>query len=327
MYQKIIWINCAKFIAVLAVVLDHAKDIIYRNDNIKTSTFFSVTVLIFLAGMTSFYSNERHKNAPILKEIFRRCAVVFVPYTIATVVYQIAEYKTLHLSDFLNHLIQFDMSGSFYYVFIYIQLVAISPILYRLIITTNKSKYRTLIQLVLLCVATVVSVLFVGKTQLLDLYGGGKYLFGGTFFLFYFLGMLCANKKIEYPSLRTNVIGVLIFSIAWLVERQLFVLDRYHLDTICIVPNTINPPSITVGVYSMLTVAVLFSFFSLMERVPKDKNKVLHNALSFMARLGEGSLYIFLYHMLCMDFIKFIFPAFMCHFIHPLLLPLSPIYF
>ena len=85
MYQKIIWINCAKFIAVLAVVLDHAKDIIYRNDNIKTSTFFSVTVLIFLAGMTSFYSNEMHKNAPILTEFFRSCAVVFFPFTIPTV--------------------------------------------------------------------------------------------------------------------------------------------------------------------------------------------------------------------------------------------------
>ena len=67
MYQKIIWINCAKFIAVLAVVLDHAKDIIYRNDNIKTSTFFYVTALILLAGMTYVYSKERHKTAPILK--------------------------------------------------------------------------------------------------------------------------------------------------------------------------------------------------------------------------------------------------------------------
>lgn len=48
--QQIGWINCAKFFAILAVVIDHVKGILYEDEAVQYIFFYSVTVFLFLAG-------------------------------------------------------------------------------------------------------------------------------------------------------------------------------------------------------------------------------------------------------------------------------------
>ena len=43
--EKILWIDCAKLIAIFAVIVDHTRNILYTNAEIQTISFFSVTVL------------------------------------------------------------------------------------------------------------------------------------------------------------------------------------------------------------------------------------------------------------------------------------------
>ncbi len=38
--EKILWIDCLKAIAILAVLLDHTFMVLYDNPNVQTATFF-----------------------------------------------------------------------------------------------------------------------------------------------------------------------------------------------------------------------------------------------------------------------------------------------
>lgn len=56
------WIDCTKVLAILAVIIDHLKGIIYENITIREISYFSVSVFVFMAGITSFYSWTRKNN-------------------------------------------------------------------------------------------------------------------------------------------------------------------------------------------------------------------------------------------------------------------------
>lgn len=52
--QRIRWIDCAKTVAIIAVLVDHNSGLLYQNNNIKIISYFSVSLFILLAGITAF---------------------------------------------------------------------------------------------------------------------------------------------------------------------------------------------------------------------------------------------------------------------------------
>ena len=54
--RNVVWIDCAKFLAILGVLVDHGKGILYEGESIQYLSFFSVSAFFFLSGMTSWYS-------------------------------------------------------------------------------------------------------------------------------------------------------------------------------------------------------------------------------------------------------------------------------
>ena len=82
--QQIGWINCAKFFAILAVVIDHVKGILYEDEAVQYIFFYSVTVFLFLAGMTAYYSlqNRKPEESPG-RWVVRRIGRILVPYQAA----------------------------------------------------------------------------------------------------------------------------------------------------------------------------------------------------------------------------------------------------
>lgn len=133
-YAKTEWINCAKFIAILAVIADHTNGVLYTDTRIALASYFSVTVFIFLSGITSFYSNHRHENNPVVKDTLRRIKGILVPYAVATLLYQIVAVKFWDMKTYMLYLFNFSICGVFYFVVFYVQLLIISPLLYRLIV-------------------------------------------------------------------------------------------------------------------------------------------------------------------------------------------------
>ena len=127
------WINGAKFIAICAVLVDHTNGILYTNQRFGWLSYFSVTAFVLLSGITSFYSNSKHCEVGIKKQIYRRIKGIFVPYAVAVLFYQIVAYRFWDLKQYIQGLFAFNVSGPFYFVVFYIQLMIVSPFIFLLI--------------------------------------------------------------------------------------------------------------------------------------------------------------------------------------------------
>ena len=55
--KRIQWIDCAKAVAITAVAVDHCNRVIYTNPAIAKASYFSVTLFIFLSGITAWNSS------------------------------------------------------------------------------------------------------------------------------------------------------------------------------------------------------------------------------------------------------------------------------
>lgn len=78
--KQIEWINGAKFVAILAVLVDHTYGILYNNPDIAKATYFSVALFVLLSGMTSYLSDMRYmKNGEggvglsVLYAVVKKC--------------------------------------------------------------------------------------------------------------------------------------------------------------------------------------------------------------------------------------------------------------
>ena len=141
-----LWLDLLKGIAMIAVVIDHLF-YYYNNLSVQTHTGFHVSLFILLAGFTSAISIQNRGGVVNFSYILKRISRIFVPYLIATFIYCFYN-KILNPILIFQKIITFSASGQLYFVFFYLQLVAISIFIYKLI---NHQKTKLLdIPLVLL---------------------------------------------------------------------------------------------------------------------------------------------------------------------------------
>lgn len=297
--ERMYWIDAAKAVAILAVIIDHSAGILYQSRMISLSTFFSVTVFVFLAGMTSYYSSERHKNEKLQKEIVRKVLHIVVPYAISVGVYQLVIYKKWELLIYIEYLLGFDISLPFYFVFFYLQLVVISPILYRIIKRCDNGN-RFVRNTILIIGVTCISIFAIKRTVTLEIYGGGRNLFGGSYLIVYLLGELVAHYRIiqKWNVNKKNVIVsiiIVVLALVWLSKYE-FALDARLGE---IFGGGLNPPGITLMIYSTCIIICIYSIFSFIESSDK---LFVRKTYHFFQLIGKYSFYIFLYHRLVLDY-------------------------
>lgn len=139
------WINVAKAIGIIAVIIDHTTGVLYKNQYIKTASFFSVSLFILVMGITSYWSYS-NGGEEIRKKVFRRSKALIISYGISVVVYCIIAYKQLDFLTVIVHFINFNVSGPHYYVLLYLQLLLLSPIVYFFIRWSEKDGQKALIK-------------------------------------------------------------------------------------------------------------------------------------------------------------------------------------
>lgn len=296
------WIDVAKFLAILAVVIDHSGGILYYNDNIAYASFFNVCVFILTMGITTFWSFQKN-NKGIQDVICGKCLRIIGPYLTATFIYCIVIYRSFSLETFLMHVIHFNASPPFYYVLLYIQLILISPVLNRVLSVSSKKKNGWLIEMLTFFAVILVSSLTTNYTNILDVSCGGGKLFGGTYLILFYLGMwfgkYCARITLKPAVALSGSIVSLLLSVRWWL---FFSNDRMRLDRL--LPLSLgsgyNPPSISLIVYAVLITSTVFfagqipmSFFG----------GIYKRVFSGMAYFGKHTLYVFLYHKLLLDFL------------------------
>ena len=277
--QRYHWIDFIKGIAILAVLVDHSFGVLYTSKTAHDYSFFSVTVFIIVAGITSAISISRRKEITP-RYVLDRCLTILIPYALATLVFHLVlNHGVFDLILFIQQLFSFSAASPFYFVLFYIQLVAVSPVLYRLFKNTG-----ALQRILLLMLIYFVSVILTDHTVIQHVYGGGGKLLGGTYLFAFSLGMF-AFFYLDQLTQRLPVVLIFILSTAGLA---FFILSGFNTHLFS------NPPNPYLMIYSILVTAFLFSFWILViERV-----SILQVLSKPILWTGLFSLYIFLFHRL-----------------------------
>lgn len=296
------WVDVAKFMAVIAVMIDHTYKLLYTNPRIAYFSYYSVSLFIFMMGMTTLWSYKKN-NDSMLRKVWKKCLGIIRPYIVATIIYEIFIYRKFDFAVVLEHIIRFDMSGPFYYVLLYIQLVLISPMLFYIFEYSMDVKKGLLIEIVGFAVVLCISSWTTNCSNILGVYGGGGKLFGGTYLILLYLGMWFGKY---YNEIHFSIVITAIFlifasgtAIAW---WQFIANNALRIDALVPYGAGFNPPSISFGLYALLVASTLYLAEMLLLHFPDGIPMKIMNSIAIM---GKHTLYIFLYHRL---FIDVIFP-------------------
>ncbi len=306
--KNVMWIDCAKFLAILGVLADHGKGILYEGETIQYISFFSVSVFFFLSGMTSWYSLERRApEETYLCWTKRRLWRICVPYLAAVAVCQFFKGGfSLSLGPFVLWALNFNLEGQFYFVLIYLQLIAAAPVLYLFTVFCRSGRFRFLRRLVYLAAAGGLSIFCMKHTFALQTYGGGNYLLGGTFFALFVMGMIAADMQIMIRDRSRAVLSSGLAALLFAGMLAFLLTDRLSMDEALFGwVLRVNPPGITITLYSLSVIFLLFSLGSLGELT---ESPVVRRIMETLSWLGRYTLYIFLYHMLILEYLPILLP-------------------
>lgn len=250
-----------------------------------------MTVFVLLAGITSYISNTRHENDRVIDQVLRKVKALVFPYVAATLFYHIASSHRFDLVDYLEHLIRFDITEPFYFIVFYLQLSIIGIFLYRII---KHTKYEILIA----CIALFISAMCVKYTYILPVWGGGQFLFGGSYLFIYTIGLILAKKR---KTIKINNIKILFWGIGLVAYSIIYIKHGFYFDMKLGEPfgNGLNPPGITLMLYSILVFIFIYYLINNMQNANVFFTK---KVIAILCIIGQNSYYIFLYHRLVLDY-------------------------
>lgn len=224
--QQFLWIDCAKCMAILAVMIDHTNGLLYHNSDIAYASYYSVTLFILISGMMCFLSNLRHEFT-WWDGLKHSTAKITCAYLFAVLVYHIAAYKSFDLLLYINNVVYFNISGPLYYVMLYLQLMIINRPLYVIL---RKCKYFIFEILLGVCLLGISSFTTL-SSNIMDIYGGGGKLLGGTYLFVFYVGMMLAKHKIFTRLAGINVKLLSIISIVlWCAWWRWICADKLSMD-------------------------------------------------------------------------------------------------
>ena len=183
-------IQILRALAVISVIFIHTMPIGIEKIFLRPFFNFAVAMFTFLSGLLTSI-----EIINITKFYQKRITRVLIPYIIWTLIYSISYWICGHPTDTLLHKVFFNLFTAkaavpLYYIFVYMQLVLITPLLKPLI--TSKYKYLGLF------VSPIASILML-YIPCLAFHHQPNWIAHPCFiwFSFYYLGLLISNDKIE----------------------------------------------------------------------------------------------------------------------------------
>ena len=294
------WVDIAKFMAIIAVMIDHTLGILYSDGYVQFFSFYSVSLFILIMGITSWWSYNKN-NGAMHRKVLNKCLKILRPYAVATIIYSIFSDRVFNFEAILNRFIHFNASPPFYYVLLYIQLVVISPLLFYVFKIAGEKKLGLAIELIAFLVVLGISSLTTNYSNILGVYGGGGKLFGGTYLILLYLGMWFGKycNRISVNSIIAGILSAISCgcAIAWFcfISR-----DSFNIDSKIPFGGGLNPPSISLGLYAVLVASTLYFLELFLKRFPNSLPLKIIDKIAF---IGKHTLYIFLYHRFFLDIV------------------------
>ena len=303
--REIEWINFAKFIAIVAVIFDHSYGVLYFNERVRILSYFSVSLFVLISGMLSYRSIIKHQLS-WFKTFWRSSKRIILAYLVSTMVYYVWVNRFFDLYQYIQLISNFNISGPFYYVALYIQLMLISKPLFNIIDKIPMTKKGIIIEVIFGFLLLYISHCSIFYSNILYLYGGAGKLLGGTYLFLYYLGMICSKHDVfsvdkdTKINLITIIFGLLlILWIGYVYNKQFFIEESF----VELFGEGKNPPGVTIIVMAVLVLFFVYGLYNFLRRV--------HIFVPFMKGtnyIGKHTLYIFLYHRFFLDYI---FPSYL----------------
>lgn len=294
--ERVQWIDCAKTIAMIAVVVDHCYGILYSTPAIAQMSYFSTSLFVMLSGISVWISVQGGKQLTFRKQL-NKISKLFIQYALATFFVLIYSIRFFDLRTYISWLINFSAQPPYYYFVFFFQLLLITPVLAKWCRYCSYAKGKVIWHLGTLCCLCGIAFLSIHYTYLLPVYGGGQNILGGTFIIMYYAGMVLASLKCFSAGARKKIVIFIVSLIGWIIWwrgiAQGKLLFDFYLRPVW--GDGFNPPSFNFMVFAVITLFLCYSFFSLCE---KDKGKWL---VKVVAYIGKNTLYIFMYHCLFRD--------------------------
>lgn len=301
--KHLLWLNCAKTAAIFAVVTDHTNGLLYSNPKVAEASYFSVSLFIIISGITSYISN-RNSDLNWGKAYIRSTKKIFIEYLIASAIWVIVKNKEFNPLFYVRCLVHFNATLPLYYVCLYLQLMLVGKLLVDVLKRCPRNKKGYLMEMVLFVGIVGISVLTTNYTQILDIYGGGGKVLGGTYLILFYIGMLIAKHEwLAKDSLPKSVIIWLIASLGWFFCWQNLENLKKIFDYKVPLGGGFNPPSITFMLFALFALFAVYGFCKILE-----KTKYTRIFVEVGARIGKHTLHIFMYHTMIIYY--FLVPCF-----------------
>ena len=274
-------IQALRGIAILAVVIIHT----YPANGlsgivIRSITNFAVAMFIFLSGLLT--PIEKVSNYEELTK--HRILKVIIPYVLWSLLCTIAKgsYDTF-IIDFLTA----NCNSIYYFIFVYIQLVLLTPILYRLL----HSKFKDLGWFI-----SIISVILFNYLPIIIMNKPLGFPFPGTICLpwlgYYYLGL----SLTEHKNTGETDFGVIFSNRAW-ISCLLFVIILEIIEGLLWLNKNYDMATTQLKLSSM---AFAFVFIMICYKYYIYRNNIFGNISlnNFLISLGNYSFFIYLFHIL-----------------------------
>ena len=287
--QNRIWIDVAKTVAIVGVVLQHVRGTLYTNDNIFYSMWYAVALFIMIGGFNAMKSWQRRGYVVVKSRIAR----ILIDYVVATAAYLLFHEHFLDMEHFISKLIHFDAAGPLYYVAVYIWLVISTPILIGAVEWCS-GKHTALRYMTVFTVIILICYFTTNYTNVLDIILGGGNLFAGPWLFIWFIGICIAKWDFNVgKNVRVCLVSALsIFIVLW---QWFFILIGYNM----LVQPVFNGNQVLMTWANLVEAILIFYWIKLLfETVSMSDNRIYNVFSGVICFLGKHSLYVFLYHIL-----------------------------
>lgn len=273
-------------LAILCVVMIHTTPNGMCQVLTRPFTNVGVAVFIFASGYLTPIKTDN-----IIKFYTKRILRILIPYVVWTLLYTLA-YK--NYGRLAYNLLTAKIAPQFYYVFVYIQLVLITPLLNRL----ANSKFRFIGWII----APVMTIIFKYIPFFTDFHIN-KYvslIYGNSFlawFTFYYLGILLGNNIIKLKS------GTVKLTVFYIISIGLQMLEGYWWMKL---------GNVNCGTQNKVSTLLTSSLFLLIVyKLLQSEKQIKYNFLTRgIELLGDCSFGIYLSHILVIRYLKRLLPIY-----------------
>ena len=259
-----------------------------------------------LSGVSALLTYRQGRQGGIRHQM-NRIFKLFMQYALATAVLQMWYDGIWDLKTYLSYIADFNVAAPYYFFVFFFQLLFITPMLLKWCSFCGSRRHSYLWHLISLVILGYISTLCIRYTFILPVHGGGKFLFGGTWLIVYYMGIVLEETSFFYRTDKQKYILLAVSGVAWIVwwwakTCEYLPFDRYMKPYW---GTGFNPPGINSIIFGFITLAFLYSLFSLMD---SWRINIVTRLVRFLSFLGRNTIYTFLYHLLVRDILFRITP-------------------